>query len=124
MALQSFAARQIWRVADRRLAAVPIQTLDDALKKVLPWAGGPVHAIKMDVEGFECEVLRGGDSLFQMSPKPFFLWVELMPRMVACDPQSFIKIMKGKGYMLLEFAEKGSRNAWFGSGETSPPGLE
>ena len=52
---------------------VTMQTLDS----VLPRLGdlGPVVAVKADVEGAECDVLRGGQALFALS-RPSFVMLE------------------------------------------------
>lgn len=61
---------------------VNVSTLDDELRR-----GGPIQtiaAVKMDVEGFECNVMAGGQKLFT-DYRPAYIQVEVtFPNTTQC----------------------------------------
>ena len=56
----------------------------------------PVDLLKMDVEGFECRVLRGASEL--LAQRPRMIQSELWGTMSNCTPTEFMKIISGAGY--------------------------
>lgn len=90
---------------------VPIRTLNSVLQSLEPGTSS-IDVVKMDVEGYECEVLRGGSQLFNSS-KPFFLKVELMEEMYKCTAKEFLQFMQDRDYTLKDYDRDRTLNAWF-----------
>lgn len=67
-------------------ASMDIQRLDDALAKQNI---DHVDFVKMDVEGFECQVMAGGQSLLNKF-RPRMIQSEVWPDMQGCLPQDFL----------------------------------
>lgn len=71
-----------------------VRRLDDML---IPEAVPTVDYVKLDVEGFECQVLAGGSKLFDVY-KPRLLHTEVWSEMHGCDPGSYIEMFLKNGY--------------------------
>ena len=73
--------------------AIPVKTLDDLLAEV---GTNSVDVVKMDVEGFECSVLRGGQSLFEKFRVKFLQAETKQPEVAKC----FAKEAAKHGYTM------------------------
>ena len=62
----------------------------------------PVDLVKMDVEGFECRVLRGASEL--LAKRPRIIQSEIWGTMSNCTPSGFMKIVEGAGYSVFRDA--------------------
>jgi FkbM family methyltransferase len=75
---------------------VAVKTLDSVLAQI-----GPIRLVKIDVEGFEPQVLKGADGLFSRNP-PDAMIVELNGYEAAMDnDHPTIQILRKLGYRLL-----------------------
>ncbi len=74
---------------------VPVKTIDS----IFP-AMGPIRLVKIDVEGFEPQVLRGAERLFSHNP-PDAMIVELNGYEYSADDHPTIQILSRLGYRLL-----------------------
>lgn len=81
---------------------IPATTLDAYSEK----SGRPPSIIKIDVDGFELQVLQGGiNCLTEFRPR---LWIELHPAYLAAQGQKWeeaTKILKSIGYQEITFYE-------------------
>jgi len=73
----------------------PVKRLDDILMQV----GAPkkIDFVKIDVEGFECQVFKGGDSLLKHY-RPRSIQSEVWPKMDHCLPADYLNMFKQANY--------------------------
>jgi len=80
--------------------AVDVATLDEF------FAGKRVDFIKMDVEGGEFNILKGGEETLK---KAWGVLTEFMPQDLAknktCDPEEFVKLLEESGFELYDVDE-------------------
>ncbi|KNC96625.1 FkbM family methyltransferase [Spizellomyces punctatus DAOM BR117] len=89
-------------------ADVSIHTLDGIVQD--DRRAGEFGVMKMDVEGFESEVLKGGEkSLFATDNRPPMIMMEYIPslqaRLLGDDPTGILTLLDGYGYEI--------RTSWF-----------
>lgn len=80
------------------LGIFPVKRLDDVLSE--PGMPQVVDFAKIDVEGFECEVLRGGSKLLG-TLRPRLVKTEIWSgkfQMVQCTREQYIQMYQGAGY--------------------------
>jgi len=73
----------------------PVVRLDDILKK----EGAPkkIDFVKLDVEGFECQVMAGGASILK-TYRPKNIQSEVWPKMDHCSPTDYLSSFKKANY--------------------------
>lgn len=98
--------------ADRR--KLPMLTVDHLASEM----GEPPTLVKVDVESFELDVLRGGRRTFAERGTPLFLEIHnAMMRDRGVDPRSVIQQLRDYGYQSFQIAGRElSDDALLGSG--------
>jgi FkbM family methyltransferase len=93
----------------------PVETLDVPVTSLQTYFGPDPRPrptfIKIDAEGAEAAILRGAGSLLE-SARRMHLLVEWNPRMLrACgeEPESFLRWLTGRGFLLREVTQAGLR---------------
>lgn len=71
-----------------------VQRLDDVLAGM---GLGSIQLVKMDVEGFECKVLQGGESLLTQY-KPRLIQTEVFPELQGCTVEEYLAKYDRAGY--------------------------
>jgi len=91
-----------------------IRRLDDILDEE---NAGPVDFLKIDVEGFECQVFQGAQSLLT-TRRPKVIQTEVWPHMQDCDAQDFLDSFLKADYVVTKDQECTIQNA------AAPQGIE
>eukprot|EP00928_Gymnodinium_smaydae_P032203 TRINITY_DN23388_c0_g1_i1.p1 TRINITY_DN23388_c0_g1~~TRINITY_DN23388_c0_g1_i1.p1 ORF type:complete len:243 (-),score=39.31 TRINITY_DN23388_c0_g1_i1:186-914(-) len=75
----------------------PVKRLDDVLKE----SGAPtsIEFVKIDVEGAECRVFKGGNSVLDKF-RPKFIQTEVWPEMQNCAPADYLQKFKDSKYTI------------------------
>lgn len=79
---------------ERKRGEMVVRRLDDILAEENV---EQIDYVKMDVEGFECNVMAGGQSLLQKY-KPRFIQTEVWPTMQGCQPEAYLASFDKAGY--------------------------
>lgn len=98
-----------------KLQSFEIKRLDDILAA---YHVMKVDAVKIDVEGFECQVLKGAPALLSKY-KPRYMKIETWSAMVGCDPMEFLTMFQDAGYTVHKDAACQDDN-----GMVRPTGIE
>lgn len=103
--------RQVYK----KRQSVEIKRLDDVLatNHVVK-----IDAIKIDVEGLECQVLKGAPTLLSKY-KPRYMKIETWSAMRGCDPIEFLTMFQDAGYTVHKDASCQHNN-----GMVRPTGIE
>jgi len=88
-----------------------LKRLDDMLEQDGLLANDAISFAKLDVEGYECEVMKGGPALLS-TVKPKLLWTEVWSKMQvsSCTPAEYADLYKNAGYHWMDAAAVGSTN--------------
>ena len=87
-----------------RTQTVPVVTLDEKV------GGRQVSLVKVDVEGFESEVIRGARHLLQSQPPvAFIVEVSDASHRYGCDEGTFVGLMRDYGYKPFDYDPEARR---------------
>lgn len=78
----------------------PVKRLDDVL--AAPGAPKEIDYVKIDVEGFECQVFKGGSSVLS-NFRPRNIQSEVWPKMDHCKPTDYLDMFHQARYKVAKF---------------------
>jgi len=92
----------------RKLGSMDAYRLDDVIGNQLLNAS---KVIKIDVEGFEYEVLKGASDFFTQGRPPLAIFAEV--NLIGANVQNFFELLQSWGYLTTAKPEDGAINALF-----------